>query len=252
MAKSELGHYRPWIEELRKEKPYQLEDRLEQLFHEKSVTGARAWNRLFDETMTALRFEVDGEKLSLEPTLNLLLDPDGNKRQRGRPGAGEDVQGQCAAVHADHQHAGQGQGDFRPLARLRGRRRLAPSRQPGREGGGRCAGRRRARGLSAHLASLLRHEGAMARQEDARALGPQRAAARRAEAGDRLGRRAEDRAQAYGDFSPRWPTIAGQFFAKGWIDAPVREGKSPAPFRIRRCRARIPISCSTIRASRAT
>ncbi len=29
-----LGHYRPWIEDVRKEKPYQLEDRVEQLFHE--------------------------------------------------------------------------------------------------------------------------------------------------------------------------------------------------------------------------
>ena len=46
-----LGHYRPWIEDIRKEKPYQLEDRVEQLFHEKSVTGRGAWNRLFDETI---------------------------------------------------------------------------------------------------------------------------------------------------------------------------------------------------------
>src|SRR5260221_9930630 len=34
-----LGYYRPWIEDLRKDKPYQLEDRVEQLFHEKSQTG---------------------------------------------------------------------------------------------------------------------------------------------------------------------------------------------------------------------
>ncbi len=39
-----LGHYRPWIEDVRKEKPYQLEDRVEELFHEKSVTGYSAWN----------------------------------------------------------------------------------------------------------------------------------------------------------------------------------------------------------------
>ena len=114
------------------------------------------------------------------------------KRRRRRRGVGEGVQGECAAVHADHQHARQGQGDLRPLARLRRRRRLAPSRQPGRARGGRRAGRRRARGLSPHLAPLLRDEGEMARQEEARLLGPQRAAARGAEAGDRLGRRARD------------------------------------------------------------
>src|SRR5690606_12921512 len=76
MTGSALGHYRPWLEDLRKEKPYQLEDRLEQLFHEKAVSGRGAWDRLFNETMTALRFEVDGKTLSLEPTLNFLLDPD--------------------------------------------------------------------------------------------------------------------------------------------------------------------------------
>ncbi|MDA4631485.1 hypothetical protein NZA98_10255, partial [Escherichia coli] len=65
-----IGHYRPWLVDLRKDKPYQLDDKIEQLFHEKSITGRGAWNRLFDETMTALRFDVDGEDLALEPTLN--------------------------------------------------------------------------------------------------------------------------------------------------------------------------------------
>jgi oligoendopeptidase F len=39
---------------VRKEKPYQLDDDLERLFHEKSVTGRGAWNRLFDETISGL------------------------------------------------------------------------------------------------------------------------------------------------------------------------------------------------------
>src|SRR5436309_9740757 len=38
MQDPSLGHYRPWLEDIRKEKPYQLEDRIEQLFHEKSLT----------------------------------------------------------------------------------------------------------------------------------------------------------------------------------------------------------------------
>ena len=64
MADPALGHYRPWIEDIRKDKPYQLEDRVEQLFHEKSVTGYSAFNRLFDETMVALRFKVGGKTLT--------------------------------------------------------------------------------------------------------------------------------------------------------------------------------------------
>jgi len=76
-----FGHYRPWIVDLRKDKPYQLEDRVEQLFHEKSVTGRGAWNRLFDETMTGLRFTIDGEELTLEPALNMLQDADPDVRR---------------------------------------------------------------------------------------------------------------------------------------------------------------------------
>src|SRR5205814_6697672 len=75
MADPALGHYRPWLEDIRKEKPYQLEDRIEQLFHEKSVTAYSAWNRLFDETIATLRFKVGTKSLAIEPTLNLLQDP---------------------------------------------------------------------------------------------------------------------------------------------------------------------------------
>ncbi len=81
MAVPELAHYRPWLEDLRKEKPYQLEDRLEQLFHEKSQTGYGAFNRLFDQTISGLRFKVAGKELAIEPTLNLLQDRAPEKRK---------------------------------------------------------------------------------------------------------------------------------------------------------------------------
>src|SRR5665213_1545766 len=77
----ELAHYRPWIEDLRKEKPYQLEDRIEQLFHEKSQTAYSAWNRLFDQTISGLRFKVGAKELAIEPTLSLLQGRDGQKRK---------------------------------------------------------------------------------------------------------------------------------------------------------------------------
>src|SRR5882672_5543358 len=74
MAHPALGHYRPWIEDIRREKPYQLEHRIEQLFHEKSVTGQGAWNRLFDDTVASLRFKIGAKTLPIEPALNLLQD----------------------------------------------------------------------------------------------------------------------------------------------------------------------------------
>ena len=76
-----LGHYRPWLEDIRKDKPYQLEDRVEQLFHEKSVTAYSAWNRLFDETIASLRFKVGTKSLAIEPTLNLMQDPSAATRK---------------------------------------------------------------------------------------------------------------------------------------------------------------------------
>jgi len=81
MQTPELAHFRPWIEDLRKDKPYQLEDRVEQLFHEKSQSGYAAWNRLFDQTISGLRFRVSGKELAMEPVLNLLQDRAPEKRK---------------------------------------------------------------------------------------------------------------------------------------------------------------------------
>ncbi len=80
-----LARYKPWLDDLRKEKPHQLDERLEKLFHEKGQTSRAAFNRLFDETMTGLRFNVAGfaEPLTIEPTLNLLTSNDRAKRQAG-------------------------------------------------------------------------------------------------------------------------------------------------------------------------
>jgi oligoendopeptidase F len=80
-AQAPLSHWKPWLDDLAKDKPHQLEDRIEELFHEKSMTGQAAWNRLFDETISSLRFNVNGEELILELTLNKLQDPDGEVRK---------------------------------------------------------------------------------------------------------------------------------------------------------------------------
>ena len=144
-AQPPLCHWKPWLDDLAKDKPHQLEDRIEELFHEKSVTGRAAWNRLFDETIASLRFKVNGEELTLELTLNKLQDADGAVRKAAAEALGEVFRGTVAHLRADHQHARQGQGDLRPLAQLRGCRGFAPSRQPRRARGRRRAGLGRAR-----------------------------------------------------------------------------------------------------------
>ncbi|MEO0360638.1 MAG: oligoendopeptidase F, partial [Pseudomonadota bacterium] len=75
-ASEALARYRPWLDRVRSFRPHQLSDELETFLHDQSVVGAAAWNRLFDETMAALEFEValpEGtETLNLEGTLNLM------------------------------------------------------------------------------------------------------------------------------------------------------------------------------------
>src|SRR3546814_9401540 len=65
-ASAKLAHYRPWLRDLRLFRDHQLDDQLEQLLHEKAVSGHAAWNRLFDETMSGLRFPWGREKLTAE------------------------------------------------------------------------------------------------------------------------------------------------------------------------------------------
>ncbi len=57
------------------------------------MTGASAWNRLFDETMASLKFDVDGEELNLESTLNFLSDRDELKREAAFHGLSKTLHG---------------------------------------------------------------------------------------------------------------------------------------------------------------
>jgi len=230
MTESGLSHYRPWLEDLRKEKPYQLEDRLEQLFHEKAVTARGAWDRLFNETMTALRFEVDGRTLSLEPTLNLLLDPDEKKRKHAAKALGKVFKENVRLFTLITNTLAK---DKEISDRWRGFRDVADSR---------------------HLGNRVEREVVDALVAAVRDAYPRLSHRYYAMKAKWLGKKTlmywdrnaplpEEPKQvigwdnardtvltAYGDFSPRMADIAGRFFAEGWIDAPVREGKQQGAF----------------------
>ncbi|MCI5074684.1 M3 family oligoendopeptidase [Oricola sp.] len=225
-----LAVYRPWLEDLRKEKPYQLEDRVEQLFHEKSLTGRGAFNRLFDETMTALRFVVDDEELAIEPTLNLLQDHDRIKREKGFLALAETFKAHLPTFTLITNTLAK---DKEISDRWRGFQDIADSR---------------------HLANRVEREVVDALTEAVRDAYPRishRYYAMKAkwlgldqlEAWDRnaplpdtpqatIGwEEARDTVlSAYGAFSPEMEAIARQFFDKAWIDAPARPGKAPGAF----------------------
>jgi oligoendopeptidase F len=76
-----LAHYRPWLRDVRSFRPHQLDDEIERVLHEKSITGRSAWVRLFDETMAGLRFPFEGKRLTSAEIFDLLSDKDRAKRQ---------------------------------------------------------------------------------------------------------------------------------------------------------------------------
>ena len=225
-----LAHYAPWIEDLRKEKPYQLSDDIEKLFHEKSVTGRGSWNRLFNETMTALRFDVGGEQLSLEPTLNRLLDQDGAKRREGAEA--------LASVFAENQRL------FTLITNTLAKDKAISDDWRGFEDVA----------DSRHLANRVERpvvDALVAAVQDAYPRLSHRYYALKARwmGTDKLAHwdrnaplpeepqqviawaQAENMVlDAYGAFAPQMASIAKDFFDKSWIDAPVREGKSPGAF----------------------
>ena len=75
------AHYASWLRDVRMYRPHQLSDELEKMLLEKRVTGASAWNRLYDETLAALRVPVGSEDLALEEALHRLSDMDRAKRE---------------------------------------------------------------------------------------------------------------------------------------------------------------------------
>jgi oligoendopeptidase F len=230
MQSPELGHYRPWIEDLRKDKPYQLEDRVEQLFHEKSQSGYAAWNRLFDQTISALRFKVAGKELAIEPTLNLLQDRDGQKRKTAAQALAKTFKDNERTFALVTNTLAK---DKEISDRWRGFKDVADSR---------------------HLNNRVEREVVDALVASVRAAYPKLSHRYYALKAGWFGKKklphwdrnaplpfaatgtiAWPEAQnmvltAYRGFSPEMARIAQRFFTDRWIDAPVRPGKAPGAF----------------------
>jgi oligoendopeptidase F len=227
-----VARYKPWLDDLRKEKPYQLEERLERLFHETQLTSRGAWNRLFNETMTALRFEVKGEgaPLPLEPTLNLLTLADERKRQAAAEALTKVFRENLRLFTLITNTLAK---DKEISDRWRGFKDVADSRH--------LANRVEPEVVDALVSAVREACPAIAHRYyalKARWLGKPKLAYwdRNAPLPDRPERVvpwAEAQAMvldAYGAFAPQLADIARRFFDRSWIDAPVREGKSPGAF----------------------
>lgn len=232
LSHESLKRYKPWFDDLRKEKPHQLDERIETLFTEKSQTSRGAWNRLFDETMSSLRFSVEGQKepLSLEPTLNFLSDADEKKRQAASEALSKVFTANLPLFAritntlakdkeiSDRWHNFKDVSDSRNLA----------NRVEGPVVDALVSSVRAAYPLLSHRYYAMK----------AKWLGKKTLASwdRNAPLPDKPERtiswnEAEEIVlHAYNGFAPEMAAIAKQFFDKRWIDAPVMPGKAPGAF----------------------
>jgi oligoendopeptidase F len=76
-----FARYRPWLRDLRVFRPHQLSDEVEELLHDKDVTGQSAWSRLFDETAAGMRVPVGDESMTVNSALEKLSSPDRSLRR---------------------------------------------------------------------------------------------------------------------------------------------------------------------------
>ncbi len=227
-----LARYKPWLMDLRKERPFQLDERLEQLFHEKSQTSRAAFDRLFNETMAGLRFKVAGETdaLSLEPTLNMLTSADGKRRQAAAEALSVTFKENVRLFTLITNTLAK---DKEISDRWRGFKDVADARHLSNKVEGPVVEALVAAVTAAYPRLSHRYYAMKAKW-----LGMERLSHwdRNAPLPDRPERVIpwnEARQMvlgAYAGFAPEMSAIARDFFDKGWIDAPTRTGKAPGAF----------------------
>ena len=225
-----LAYYEPWLIDLRKDKPYQLDEKIEQLFHEKSVTGRTSWNRLFDETMAGLEFSIEGEMVSVDQALSQLQDADRTKRKDAAfevsKVLGENIRLFTLITNTLAK-------DKEISDRWRGFEDVADSRH--------LANRVEGDVVNALMNSVVSSYPKLSHryyQMKARWLGLDvmefwdRNAPLPMQSEGKIGWAEAKRTvlDAYSGFSQKMAETAEQFFENGWIDAEVRKGKSPGAF----------------------
>ncbi|GLI95018.1 M3 family oligoendopeptidase [Methylocystis echinoides] len=229
-ARAPLSRWKPWLEDIRKEKPYELDDRLEELFHEKYISGAAAWNRLFDETIASLRFRVGGEELAIEPVLNLMQDTKEEKRREAAQAIGVTLKASLRTFALITNTLAK---DKEISDRWRGFKDVADSRHLSNRVEREVVEALAQAVAAAHPRLSHRYYKLKAKWFGKDALDYWDRSAPLPQSPSKRYSWEEARGivlSAYDGFAPRMAGIARDFFDKRWIDAPVRPGKAPGAF----------------------
>lgn len=227
-----LARYRTLFERMRAMRPHQLSDELEKFLHDQSTVGAAAWNRLFDETMAGLEFEVDGEAepLGLESTLNLLTDQDRSRRESAARALAEVFAKNIrlfARVHNTLAKDKEIDDRWRKMPSPQHSRHLANHVEP------EVVDALRNAVVAAYPRLSHRYYALKAKWLGLETLqvwdrnAPLPIDAPRKISWDEARKTVME---AYDGFSPKLAELAEPFFTQGWIDAAVKPGKAPGAF----------------------
>ena len=223
----------PWqsfVERTRLMKPHQLSDELETYTHDFAIVGGSAWVQLFDETMAALSFEIDGKELSNAETFNLLADADRETRAKAAKAITKTLgEQQRLMTRINNTVIKQKELDDK----WRGYERPVSSRNVANEVEDEVVKALADTVTEAFPRISHRYYAMKAKWMGLEKLEPYDRNAPLPEADEAKipWNEAKDRVlNAYAGFTPSMAEIAGDFFDKGWIDSPVIPGKDAGAF----------------------
>jgi len=232
LAEPSLARYRHYLEQKRAWRPHYLSEPEEKILEEKAVTGRAAFVRLFDETVASLRFAFEHggrtESLSLSQINAHLYDADRGARRAAAEGLTSGLRDNARLLTylmntlvLDHRS----DCDLRHFDSPMGPRHLANEIS--------------ASVVDALMTAAERYHGTVQRyyRLKGRLLGIDQLADY-----DRYAILFADMPscdwptardivrESYEAFSPKAGSIIGEFFAKNWIDAELRDGKRGGAF----------------------
>ncbi|HPE24212.1 M3 family oligoendopeptidase [Albidovulum sp.] len=231
-ASPEIARYRPVFDRMRAMKPHQLSDELERFLHDQSTVGAAAWNRLFDETLAGLTFAPEGvsEPLNLEATLNLLSEPERDRREAGARALAE-VFGKhlktFARVHNTLAKEKEIEDRWRKMPTAQYARHLSNHVEPEVVEALRNAVVAAYPKLSHRYYRLKAKWMGLDKLQVWDRNAPLPIEEKKIVGWDEARKTVMD---AYAGFAPEMAALAEPFFDRGWIDAGVKPGKAPGAF----------------------
>ena len=225
----ELARYKPVFDKIRAMKPYQLSDEMEKFLHDLGVVGD-AWERLFDETIAGLTFDIDGDALNIEGTLNFLTDPDRKKRETAARELAEVFSSNIktfARVHNTQAKEKEIMDRWRGMPTAQTGRHLSNQVEPEVVEALRNAVVAAYPKLSHRYYELKRKWLGLEKMQVWDRNAPLPMEDPRIVDWDEAQTTVMD---AYNAFDPRMGELAHPFFTRGWIDAGVKPGKAPGAF----------------------